>query len=831
MNILIVYTNSVWPMRSTIGAHLAAMEQYPGARCVYWNTARGSVPRRVLSLPLDLIVFHTTFLSERWRAPLFEAARTSVRALRDRVDAPKVALPQDEFIHTDTVCEFVNDFGVDVVMSLAPPTEWRRIYSGVDHSRVRFGPTLAGYVDQALVSRIDRLAMEHRERDIDLGYRAWHAAPWLGRHGQLKVEVARRFEGVDPTLVVDVSTRESDVLVGDDWFRFLLRCRAVLGVEGGSSILDRDGSIKRCSDDYLARHPLAPFEDVEAACFAGFDGSFDYRMLTPRNFEAAVTRTCQVLVEGRYNGVLSADDHYIAVRDDFSNIDEVVERLHDRDATEAIAERAHQDMVHSGEWTYARLARDVVEAAFPSSRPEGTGLPTSIRLSRAQLAAGERWSKRFLAARWAVARGLSRSLTRRGVRVRPEELFLTRRRARAIVQRLSGTSRPRVGQETVVSITPIAVERDTRTFKQAATYARLGYRSIVVEGARSDVDDSTLPFERRSVAKRIVQSQKTGRRRRGLRALGQIEARLTAPLRVLPPAALYHLHEFSLFPAAWVAKRRHGAKLLYDAHDFYPAELEGVRTPLVVRIGPLLERACIRGSDAMTTVSDRVADLYEDRFGIRPIVVRNLHDRSLDRDPAVGLRELVGASADDLVLVTIGQRKPGMAVESALRALKELPESVHWVWIGPGYEDDVVAESDVDVAERAHFIGWQPPSQIVPLAAGGDVAVVLYVPLNSNLAAALPNGFFQSVAAGLPLLYPRLPELERAIAGRDVGREIDPLDPSTIVDAVVSMLDPQARRECGQVVSRLSETLTWPFDEGVLRGVLATLLRTGERAG
>ena len=52
---------------------------------------------------------------------------------------------------------------------------------------------------------------------------------------------------------------------------------------------------------------------------------------------------------------------------------------------------------------------------------------------------------------------------------------------------------------TVVTITPTAVERDSRTFKQAASVARFGYSSLVVEGQASDLGQTILPFTLRGV--------------------------------------------------------------------------------------------------------------------------------------------------------------------------------------------------------------------------------------------------------------------------------------------------------------------------------------------
>src|SRR5437867_4139575 len=51
----------------------------------------------------------------------------------------------------------------------------------------------------------------------------------------------------------------------------------------------------------------------------------------------------------------------------------------------------------------------------------------------------------------------------------------------------------------IVSITPLKVQADSRTFKQATSVTRFGYTSIVVEGYQSNFDGAALPFQLRTV--------------------------------------------------------------------------------------------------------------------------------------------------------------------------------------------------------------------------------------------------------------------------------------------------------------------------------------------
>jgi hypothetical protein len=347
-----------------------------------------------------LIVFHTTFLSVRWDLPAFKHLVEKARPICG-LRGIRIALPQDEFLQTDAVCEFLKEFEVTHVFSVMPESQWPNLYPGIDRSRVRFFRVLTGYLETETVSRIRRLAAGQIRRDIDIGYRAWRAAPWLGRHGVLKATLAEAFEqrAMQAGLRVDISTRDKDVLLGDAWFEFLLRCRYTLGVEGGASLLDRDGSIRRRTEAYLQQNPGASFSEIERACFAGMDGAVHLVALSPRHLEACVTRTCQVLVEGTYNGILKPGEHYIELKQDLGNVGEVLELIQ-RDAVRGeLTERAYRDIVASGAYTYRQFVRYVLEQALT---PSVLTRPAGLRLLDRWGALADRatWGRVALRSRW-----------------------------------------------------------------------------------------------------------------------------------------------------------------------------------------------------------------------------------------------------------------------------------------------------------------------------------------------------------------------------------------------------------------------------------------------
>ncbi|MBD0370369.1 MAG: glycosyltransferase family 1 protein [Pyrinomonadaceae bacterium] len=360
-NILIVYYyKSEYPIRATSADHLYCFKTYSEHNCFYLNVAVRRVPSYLRRVKFDLVVYTTLFLSGRWDRNGFRETMRRIEPLKS-VDAVKVALPQDEFLNTDLLCDFINEFRIDHVFSVAPQSEWKTIYPNVDRERVRFSTVLTGYLDEHTVKKINELAGRTGERTIDVGYRAWRGAPWLGRHGILKAEIADVFEAQGPSkgLVTDVSTRPEDTFLGDAWYEFMLRCKYIIGVEGGASIIDRDGSLRKKTDEYTKEHPSATFDEIEANCFPGLDGSLKLFAISPRHLEACATRTCQVLVEGHYNGILEPGRHYIELKRDFSNLEEVLESIRRDDLRAEITKRAYREIVETGKYTYESFVREL----------------------------------------------------------------------------------------------------------------------------------------------------------------------------------------------------------------------------------------------------------------------------------------------------------------------------------------------------------------------------------------------------------------------------------------------------------------------------------------
>lgn len=364
MRVLVVH-GLVPDSRQTTIEHVGCFQEHLAGVEAVFHHLNQPVERLVGLAPFDLIILNYCFLGHR-QAPRFEELERRYRVLKDL--GPLAAIPQDDYCHHRILDDWLADWGVAHVWT--PVFDHREFLYPRTSRAATFYPALTGYVastgSDALTRRLRPLA----RRRIDLGTRVRFLSPHLGRQGQAKGRLAEAVRAalVHTDLVVDISTRIEDTFVGGQWLEFLANCRFVLGQQGGASLADPDGSLRRRVEEYQARHPDANFDEVEAACFPGLDGRRVMSAISPRLFEAAALGACQILIPDDYLG-LEPWTHYIPIEPDLANLDEVTAAMRDLDRAQEITDACFDALIRSRRFTYREFARHVVETAT------GTVLP------------------------------------------------------------------------------------------------------------------------------------------------------------------------------------------------------------------------------------------------------------------------------------------------------------------------------------------------------------------------------------------------------------------------------------------------------------------------
>jgi glycosyltransferase involved in cell wall biosynthesis len=407
--------------------------------------------------------------------------------------------------------------------------------------------------------------------------------------------------------------------------------------------------------------------------------------------------------------------------------------------------------------------------------------------------------------------------------------------------------------KTIVSITEIKAGADSRSFKIAASFTRFGYTSILVEGSRSRIDSARLPFRLVTVVDPFFgtapRSSREVKASTGwIGAVWRVLKRLIVslpllslwlyihryaliPLRFIPRGALYYLHGYALFPAAYLLSMRDRTPIIYDAHDFYcgirtadESQLLGFGGRWIEIFNRFVESRLTKKASAVVTVSNGVAHLQQQAFGCQPVVIRNCHDFRLDQSHGSTIRRALHLSSHDFLLVVIGNAKAGMAVAQIVEAISGMPKRTHLAFIGDSYD---IYERVIrgHLRKRIHFVAPRPPDQIVPFIRTADASIVPYYDRSPNYENCLPNGFFQAIAAGLPLLYPKLPEIYSLAKKHKLGILVNTLNHNSIRRAATRLMnDPDLLAKYRRNVLFAAKDLNWENEETILRDLITRTL-------
>lgn len=368
LNLLFLYDQYSVPI-TTVYDHLACFGTY-GRHEVSYASATGTASCEYPLDAFDAVVLHYSvrLCVDAHLSPAYARALQEYGGL-------KALFIQDEYDHTWKASDWINKLGIGLVFTCVPQQHVRDIYSRVDHERTDFVTVLTGYLP--LESPPVESLRPIKERPIVVGYRGRELPFRYGRLAREKLVIGQKFRTLchDRGVAHDIEWTEDKRIYGDAWFDFIAGSRATLGAESGSNVFDFDGTLTPRLRAVIERKPKITFDEVFDQHLASLERDGLMNQISPRVFEAVALKTALVLFEGDYSGVVAPHEHYIPLKKDFSNVDEVFAKLADVDGLQAMVERAYAHVVGSGKYTYARFVRScerAIEARI--------GTPRGVRL-------------------------------------------------------------------------------------------------------------------------------------------------------------------------------------------------------------------------------------------------------------------------------------------------------------------------------------------------------------------------------------------------------------------------------------------------------------------
>lgn len=284
-----------------------------------------------------------------------------------------------------------------------------------------------------------------------------------------------------------------------------------------------------------------------------------------------------------------------------------------------------------------------------------------------------------------------------------------------------------------------------------------------------------------------------------------------------------HVNDVEPLPIAILVKLMSfgRVKLIYDAH-----ELESEKTGMGDRgrkMVKAIERLSFPMVNGFITVSRSIGEFYQRQFNIEPIILFNCPHRvdSLEKNDL--LRQEFDIAEDGMIFIYQGALSPKRGLEFLIQGFEELQNpSKHLIILGFGQLEDMVKEKAAD-SEVIHFKPGVPMEELLAVTVGADVGFSLLSADSMNHDFALPNKFFEYMAASIPVIVSPVKEMSSIVRENNIGWVMEEND-SESVKKVVLTVSKEGVERSRESLQGLREIYVWEEQEKKLQQLYRDVL-------
>jgi hypothetical protein len=293
---------------------------------------------------------------------------------------------------------------------------------------------------------------------------------------------------------------------------------------------------------------------------------------------------------------------------------------------------------------------------------------------------------------------------------------------------------------------------------------------------------------------------------------------------------LYDIHadlilanDIQTVPLALKLATMHGAKVIFDAHEYFPKQFEH-RLWWRKIVGPYLTKLCLTNIpqvDGMITVGQAIAEQYEQDTGVKPVVMTNAPFYQ-DIQPCLRSHD-----EQRIRLIHHGYAQRSRKIENMIAVMGYLDERFELDFLlvpspsSPGYIEELQ-----QLAKNNPRIQFLPPvsmQELVGFSNQYDIGVFLVEPTTFNLRYTLPNKFFEFIQARLAVAIGPSVEMARLVQQYQCGVVADNFSPRSLAKALMR-LDHTIINAYKRQSHKAAQQLSAEQNRGILLDMVGRLL-------
>jgi glycosyltransferase involved in cell wall biosynthesis len=251
-------------------------------------------------------------------------------------------------------------------------------------------------------------------------------------------------------------------------------------------------------------------------------------------------------------------------------------------------------------------------------------------------------------------------------------------------------------------------------------------------------------------------------------------------------------NDLDTLPGVFLVARIKRIPLVFDSHEYFTELPELVDRSFVRRVWKGFEKTLLPRIQYGYTVCQSISHAYQDKYGIRLAVVRNLPIAS-GLDP--GINSHTESNRPETIIYQ-GALNKGRGLETMIRAMTYLDKYRLQIFGDGTITQDLHRLRDsLSLGSRVEFMGRVPFGELSEYTRQATLGISLEENIGLNYYYTLPNKLFDYIQAQIPVLVSDLPEMKRIVSDYAIGQVVRNRDPEILARQVEEMMSSEELRK------------------------------------
>lgn len=267
----------------------------------------------------------------------------------------KICIIQDEYYHVNDISNLIKYINANIILTCLKGNDIFKIYN---INNLNYYSIMTGYSSL----KYNKYFKKIDEKNIDVFYRGRKLHYYYGLLGQYKLNI-----GIDMkkycnmyNITNDIEWDDNKRIYKNEWIEYLANSKTTLATLTGSNVINYDNERFIKINKWLNNTKL-PVDDKSIYSYANAKNIFNIKeelnieQISPKIFEAISVGTVLIMYEDNYSYILKPNIHYISLNKDYSNIEEVINKIKDNEYLQEMANRAYNDIILSEHYSYKKF--------------------------------------------------------------------------------------------------------------------------------------------------------------------------------------------------------------------------------------------------------------------------------------------------------------------------------------------------------------------------------------------------------------------------------------------------------------------------------------------